>query len=132
MVTPVNVNNLQYLLQQSNYSAVETKFIIEGFKFGFPIGYDGCKQVKMNSPNLKFRRVGNRMIGDKVTLWNRVMKEVKLGRYAGPFEIIPFEYYIQSPIGLVPKDNGKDVRLIFHLSYPRNSGKSVNENIPKE
>ena len=62
------------------------------------------------------------------------MKEVKLKRYAGPFEKILFDNYIQSPIGLVPKDNGKDVRLIFHLSHPRNikAGVSVNAGMPKE
>ena len=60
------------------------------------------------------------------------MKEVKEKRYAGPFETIPFDNYIQSPIGLVPKDNGKDTRLIFHLSYPRGRGISVNANTPKE
>ena len=57
------------------------------------------------------------------------MKEVKLGRYAGPFKEILYEYFIQSPIGLVPKNNGKNTRLIFHLSYPR-SGKSVNSETP--
>ena len=60
------------------------------------------------------------------------MKEVKLKRYAGPFESPPFEHYIQSPIGLVPKDNGKDVHLIFHLSYPRKGGQSVNANTDKD
>ena len=63
------------------------------------------------------------------------MKEVDLKRYAGPFESIPFEQYIHSPIGLVPKDGGKDTRLIFHLSYPRNSGKnakSINASTPHE
>ena len=45
------------------------------------------------------------------------MKEVKLGRYAGPFAQVPYEHFIQSPIGLVPKDGGKKTRLIFHLSY---------------
>ena len=60
------------------------------------------------------------------------MKEVKLKRYAGPFKQIPFENYIQSPIGLVPKDNGKDVRLIFHLSYPRcTHSTSINANTDK-
>ena len=57
------------------------------------------------------------------------MKEVQKGRYAGPFEEPPFPNFIQSPIGLVPKDQGKDTRLIFHLSYPR-SGKSVNSETP--
>ena len=49
------------------------------------------------------------------------------------FETIPFEeHYIQSPIGLVPKDGGKDTRLIFHLSHPRKKGTSVNANTPEE
>ena len=67
-------------------------------------------------------------------LWNKVMKEVKAKRYAGPFTKIPFDHYIQSPIGLVPKDGGKDMRLIFHLSHPRNKSKgfSVNACMPKE
>ena len=47
------------------------------------------------------------------------MKEIAEKRMAGPFEDIPFEHFIQSPIGLVPKDGGKKTRLIFHLSYPR-------------
>ena len=61
------------------------------------------------------------------------MKEVKEGRYVGPYPIDKpsFEYFIQSPIGLVPKDHGKDVHLIFHLSYPK-MGKSVNsETLPE-
>ena len=57
------------------------------------------------------------------------MKEVKACRYAGPYKDPPFEHYIQSPIGLVPKDQGKKTRLIFHLSHPR-KGNSVNTCIP--
>ena len=62
------------------------------------------------------------------------MKEVELKRFVGPFVNIPFNHYIQSPIGLVPKDGDKKTRLIFHLSYPRNSQtrKSVNANTPLE
>ena len=61
------------------------------------------------------------------------MKEVKLKRFAGPYERIPFNGgYIQSPIGLVPKDDGKDQRLIFHLLYPRKTGQSLNDNTPRE
>ena len=64
-------------------------------------------------------------------LWNKMMKEVQLGRFAGPYEVPPFESFVQSPIGLVPKDKGLKTRLIFHLSYPRN-GDLVNSGIPKE
>ena len=59
------------------------------------------------------------------------MKEVELGRFAGPFEELPFQFFVQSPIGLVPKDKGLKTRLIFHLSYPKD-GDSVNSGILKE
>ena len=80
----------------------------------------------MTSPNLPLS------IGSETELWNKVMKEVQNKRYAGPFEHIPFKNFIQSPIGLVPKDGGKSTRLIFHLSYPRriNKNLSVNANTP--
>ena len=125
--TPVNVGVLKELLEVSGYDKLETKFLVEGFTDGFSIGYSGPEEVQINSPNLKFREVGNSTI-----LWNKVMKEVKEKRYAGPFAQIPFTNYIQSPIGLVPKDGGRDTRLIFHLSYPRGKGTSVNANTPTE
>ena len=112
---------------ESNYDKIETEFLLDGFSNGFSIGYEGPEDVKITSPNLKFREVG-----DSVTLWNKVMKEVKAERYAGPLEHIPFDNFIQSAIGLVPKDGCKDTRLIFHLSYPRGKGTSVNANTPEE
>ena len=62
------------------------------------------------------------------------MKEVGHSRYAGPFrfEDIPFQNFIQSPIGLVPKA-GNQTRLIFHLSYDfKNGNSSLNYHTPKE
>ena len=61
------------------------------------------------------------------------MKEVKLGRVAGPFDSIPFKNYVQSPIGLVPKAGNK-TRLIFHLSYNFDSKMpdSVNACTPRD
>ena len=123
----MDVDAFEKLLIESQYDKKETEFLVDGFKKGFNIGYKGKEEVKITSPNLKFRE-----IGDPITLWNKVMKEVKLNRYAGPFKDIPFDSYIQSPIGLVPKDGGKDTRLIFHLSYPRGKGISVNANTPEE
>ena len=128
IVTPVLADKFEQLLKDAEHPRQEIEFLTNGFKNGFPIGYRGNMHVKMTAPNLKFREVG-----DEVTLWNKVMKEVGLKRYAGPFDAIPFkDHYIQSPIGLVPKDGGNDTRLIFHLSYPRGgSKKSVNANTPK-
>ena len=98
IVTPVNIAALQKILQQTGYDNQKTEFLIEGFTHGFDIGYRGNPHVKMKSPNLKL----DPEYGTKVTLWNKVMKEVKAKRYAEPFSDIPFDSYIQSPIGLVP------------------------------
>ena len=128
VVTPVNPETLRELLEESQYDADETKFLYESFKYGFSICYEGSSEAKITSQNLKFNGVGNETV-----LWNKVMKEVKLKRYAGPFERIPFQdHFIQSPIGLVPKDGGADTRLIFHLSHPRDRGTSVNANTPED
>ena len=124
IVTPVKVDKLQLLLQQSGYDPIKSNFLLNGFRQGFDIGYRGPTDIKLTAPNLRLT------VGNQTELWNKVMSEVKQKRYAGPYQTIPFDTYIQSPIGLVPKDNGKKTRLIFHLSYPRNTDKSVNSNTP--
>ena len=88
------------MLIESNYDSTETNFLIEGFSTGFDIGYEGPEIRQDTSKNIPFT------VGDKYILWDKIMKEVKAGKYAGPFDIIPFDNYIQSPIGLVPKDGG--------------------------
>ena len=129
IVMPVNAHILNLLLIEANYNSEKREFLFEGFKNGFPLGYVNTTKVKITSKNLNFT------IGDEINLWNKVMKEVKLARYAGPSKEIPFDDdFIQSPIGLVPKDNGTDMHLIFDLSYPRvkrrEHSTSVNANTP--
>ena len=100
IVTPLNVDKYHELLKEAGYNEQKTLFLVQGFKHGFDLGYRGSSEVQNAAPNLKF------VIGNEVELWNKVMKEVKLKRYAGPFKHIPYQNYIQSPIGLVPKDGG--------------------------
>ena len=128
VITPVNVEILNNLLTQSNYSEKKTKFLVDGFINGFSIGVEKEINEQRLAPNLKLR------VGNESILWNKVMKEVKAKRYAGPFTKPPFNNFIQSPIGLVPKgEGGKDTRLIFHLSYPRDgTNNSVNAMTDKE
>ena len=95
--TPVNVKRLSELLEFSDYNKEKSQFLINGFEQGFDLGYQGPENVQIDAPNLKF------IIGNKTILWNKVMKEVQSERYAGPFESVPFENYIQSPIGFGPK-----------------------------
>ena len=126
IVTPVKADKLKELLQTYKYDIHKTEFLFKGFSEGFSLKYKGpLNKAKRLAPNLKLR------VGSKLELWNKVMKEVELGRFAGPFETPPFDHFVQSPIGLVPKDKGTKTRLIFHLSYPR-GGESVNAGISKE
>ena len=124
--TPVDADKLDQLLQEANYNSAKRQYLVEGFRKGFSLHFGGNDRVKRYAPNLKLR------VGSKLELWNKVMKEVVAGRYAGPFEEVPYEFFIQSPIGLVPKDQGRKTRLIFHLSYPRTDDTSVNAGIPRE
>ena len=109
----MNVAELDRLLKLSNYDEKEIAFLTEGFSKGFDLGYRGPTHVKQTSKNLKF------VIGNSTELWNKVMKEVKENRYAGPFEEIPFENYIQSPLGLVPKDKGDKNQTDISLITPQ-------------
>ena len=123
IITPLNVNVYEKLLVTSGYDPKKTEYLVNGFRNGFSLKFEGNAKVRRTAANLKLR------IGSQTELWKKVMTEVKAKRYAGPFKEVPFEYFIQSPIGLVPKDKGKKTRLIFHLSYPKN-GDSVNSGIP--
>ena len=60
----------------------------------------------------------------------KINKEMRKGRVAGPFSVVPFSKFVCSPIGIIPKSTPGKFRLIQHLSYPKND--SVNSNIPKE
>ena len=48
VVTPVRVNELKNLLQLSGYPHSELDFVVNGFRNGFDIGYEG-PQVQQSS-----------------------------------------------------------------------------------
>ena len=124
IVTPVDVDVYEQLLKRSHYPKEKMTYLVNGFRHGFDLEYQGERRVRRLAPNLPF------IVGFPTELWNKVMSEVKAKRYVGPYleHDIPFRYFIQSPIGLVPKDKGTKTRLIFHLSYPKD-GDSVNSGI---
>ena len=128
--TPIKVDVYEDLLIKSGYDKQKTQFLVSGFKEGFDICYEGPQDQQDVAKNMLLRGLGTR-----TDLWNKLMKEVKLGQVSGPYkkEDLPFESYIQSPIGLVPKSGGQ-TRLIFHLSYDfKDSGnKSLNGCMPKD
>ena len=99
-------------MKNSDYDPDEIRFLEKGFSEGFDIRYRGPIERQSTAKNLPLK------VGSKTELWNKIIKEVKAKRVAGPYDSVPFENFIQSPIGLVPKSgNTGQTRLIFHLSY---------------
>ena len=128
IVTPIDAIRLEQLLKQSAYPADKATYLVQGFQKGFNIGYRGSVNRQSATNNLPIK------IGSKLDIWTKIMKEVKAGRYAGPFDHIPFQNFIQSPIGLVPKAGGQ-TRLISYLSFdfgPDEDQKSLNYHTPEE
>ena len=109
VVTPVKIQKLVKCLQEAEYDLGEIEFLQQGFTNGFDICYEGpvCRQSE--AENIPFT------VGNQIELWNKLMKEVQLSRVAGPFRDIPFDNYIQSPIGLVPKAGGQKNKA--HLPF---------------
>ena len=122
------MNRFGRLLYEAGYDRNKTIELLKGFSTGFDIGYNGPESRQEYSNNIPLH------IGSNEEIWNKIMKEVKLGRVAGPYDHIPYDNFIQSPIGLVPKA-GNQTRLIFHLSFDfgeENDRKSLNFHTPKD
>ena len=89
IVTPIKVGQLQRLLEETKYDTTKSEYLIRGFTEGFDLEYQGPVNRQDTSANIPLR------IGSKLELWEKIMKEVKEERYAGPFETIPFKSFIQ-------------------------------------
>ena len=129
IVTPIKIPALKRYLELSKFDKHKTEQLVQGFTHGFDIGYRGPHQRRDFAPNLPLT------VGTEKDIWDKLMKEIDLGRHAGPYLHPPFEYFVKSPIGLVPKDGGKQTRLIFHLSYDfgtETHQKSINWHTPED
>ena len=80
IITPVKADVFEKLLIDSSYDADETKFVVQGFRYGFDIQYNGPMIRQSTAKNLPIT------VGSKTQLWNKIMKEVKNKRVAGPYK----------------------------------------------
>ena len=120
-VTPVKVDRLESLL--IGYPVSLKKFLVSGFSHGFRVSFMG-ERCAFESPNLKSA------LSQPDIVTSKINKERAAGRIVGPFNSPPFPLFRCSPLGIVPKKDPSEFRLIHHLSYPR--GSSVNDCIPAE
>ena len=89
----------------------------------FRLGYSGAR-VARESPCLRSALEKPEIVR------NKLAKEAKLGRIVGPFHNRPMSNLQCSPLGLVPKKQPGEFRLIHHLSFP--SGASINDFIDEK
>lgn len=122
VTTPVKINNLEPLL--ANLDDQTANSIINGFKEGFRLGSNQTEFTNDTPQNHKSALRNSNIVTQKIE------KEIKLGRYRGPFPKPPLENLIVSPLGLVPKKEIGKFRVIHDLSYPKSD--SVNLHIPLE
>ena len=120
--TPIRQNVLDQLL--IGYDKSEIEYLNSGFKKGFSIGYVGDRVSRLSKNLIS-------CFEKPEEVQKKLQKETALGRIAGPFIEPPFQAdYIISPIGIVPKSETGQFRLIQHLSFPENN--SVNDGIIDE
>ncbi|MCG8045582.1 MAG: hypothetical protein JAY66_07850 [Candidatus Thiodiazotropha taylori] len=114
--TPIDLQNLQ--LELEDYDPDKAAEIYNGFSSGFPLHYSGYR-APLDSKKLKSANIRPEIVRQKI------QAEIEAGRVAGPFHARPIKNLRISPLGLVPKHEPGQFRLIHHLSYP--SGNSVND-----
>ena len=104
--SPVNIVQLQKDL--AHYDTAEAKSLLDGFKNGLSLQYDGPRKPT-DSKHLKSAITHADIVMEKN------QKEVDLKRVAGPFQR-PIPTLRISPIGVVPKKAPNEFRLIHHLT----------------
>ena len=119
--TPVKHDVLESMLE--GYDERLKIFLVDGFKLGFHLSNVVFYPSKPPL-NLKSSQQFPLVVDEKLE------KEGKLGRIAGPFDFVPLSDMVFSPLGLQPKKDPGSFRVIHHLSYPK--GTSINDGIPKE
>ena len=73
IVSPVNPDRLNDLLLITHFNNQDREFLVNGFRNGFDIGYRGPVFRQSRSNNFPIT------VGSHLELWNKIMKEVKLG-----------------------------------------------------
>jgi len=130
----MDLDEWERLLIQCDYPLKEE--ILKSLKEGVTLkGKDG---QPLTSPQGAMVRTCDNLksaseLSSQVKIMEDMRKETTLGRRAGPFTAPPFPNLVCSPIGAVNKKHSTKLRVIHHLSWPRDgSGTSINEQLSDE
>ena len=87
VITPLDVDTYESFLNETGFDKEKSRYLVDGFRNGFSLEFEGNRNVKRLANNLCFR------IGTPHEMWDKIMNEVESGRHAGPYEEPPFENY---------------------------------------
>ena len=120
--TPLRVECLQVLLQHHPQQD-RVCYVLNGLSHGFSLEYEGQQS---------FRAPDNLPSADTKPelIWERLYKEVQLGRMWGLFKEPPFQHLMCSQSDWYPKKDSEEMRMIMHLSFPY--GSSINDFIDQD
>ena len=110
-------------IQLQGYDEASQDFLLRGFSLRFRLN---CLHEPTSGESNNHSSVNEQIeIASK-----KLSHELELGRIKGPFDHPPFDNFICSPLGLIPKSVPGKFRLIHDLSFTKHN--SVNLGIPKE
>ena len=98
-------------------------YLVQGFSEGFKLGVEG------NFQSHSFRNHLSVLNGPQAAI-KKLQQELDAGRIAGPFNSTPLPNFVIPHLGLIPKKEAGEFRLIHDLSFPHYD--SVNDHMPKE
>ena len=118
--TPIRVDRLAVHL--NGYNIEKRHSLLHGFSFGFKIP----SAIVTDPPKNSYQNHKS-CVEFKDIISAKLRAECQLQRISGPHSIIPLTNFIVSPLGLVPKKEPGQFRIIHDLSFPKHN--SVNSHI---
>ena len=122
IATPVNADVFEQLLIQAGYPSDKTEFLIQGFRLGFNMHYQGDQDVYMTVNNLPLR------YGDRFNLWSRSSRRFNL---AGVLDRLP-RYHTKRIYKVLSGLfwSKTVIRIWFSISLIHDSLTSPNQSMP--
>ena len=120
--SPINIEKLKEKLSASYPDSRLADYLIQGFTYGFDIGYSG-KRFPLRSKNLHSARTNASAVTEAIS------KELSCGHVVRPFRKTPFENLHCSSLAAVPKKD-KSYHHIIDLSSP--PGRFINDGVSKD
>jgi len=123
--SPFNISAWTHELQRIHNDITSTNDLLNDITHGVRIGYTGTRSTLISTNHYS-------AFSNSAAIAHELEREINLNRKIGPFLQPPFENFVGSPMGAIPKKRSMPVkwRIINDLSWP--AGQSINNHIDKD